>query len=198
MHRRVLGLVLLAGCYLTASERDEYDRPRAAARAKRVAMADAGAHCPGAECRKPEPSAPEPAEDKPAQSIQARSVKADVPKKPETPTLGITISVPATKVDCGDVLLAVVGARPAVLGETVELTASWSGPVSDDESGDSSPTLLWADTDMMTNLTVTGPTTAEVLCDSLGVHEIRIELAPPAPCPATLQVEVECVEPKTI
>lgn len=193
MHTRVLGLVLLVGCYLPGSDRDDYDQPRAA-RVKRVAAADAAVECKDVGCSESEPSGTEL--DHEEAKIQVRNVKADAPKMAEPATVGITISLPASRVDCGDVQLTVVGARSAVVGERVVLTASWSGPVSDDDSPDASPTLLWADQYEMSNLTVTGSTTAEVLCDGLGVHDIRVELAPPAPCPATLQVEVECVEPK--
>lgn len=201
-HTHVLGLVLVVGCHLPAAASDGFEPPREA-RVRRIATTDAGADCRGSDCSESEkPSESDPADEaKPAQPIKVRNVKAEAPKKPDMASIGITISIPASKVDCADVLLAVVGGGPAKLGSHAVLTAAWSGPVSNDESDDEpEPTLLWADstdTELMTSLTVTGPTTAEVLCESLGVHDVRVELAPPAPCPATLHVQVECVEAKT-
>lgn len=143
MRTRVLGLMLLTGCYVPLAGPEE---------------------------------SPEHAERRP---------------KPETSALGITIALPATTADCSDVLLAVVGAKRAVLGEHIVLEAAASDP-EESLNGDDNYSLRWASPDVAVR--VVGPASAEVSCNALGLHIVSVQLAPPAPCPATVNVEVECVE----
>lgn len=181
MQTRLLGLMLLTGCYvpLSAPEATEDRAERSTHEAS-----EAAPQCSDLSCS---PSAMR--EESKASSSHVRTLKVE-PSKPQNQSLGITISLPAETVDCSDVLLAVVGAKRAVLGAQVVLEAAASGPTGDQDA--STPMLLWKSED--TEVTVIGPASAEVSCDTSGVHTISVELAPPAPCPATVHVEVECIE----
>lgn len=109
------------------------------------------------------------------------------PASANTSPLGISIALPKPAIECEDVLLVVVGARRAVLGERVVLEASAS--VSADDVAE--PTLHWESDDA--EVTVVGPASAEMSCDTIGMHTVDVKLAPPAPCPAAVQVEIDCV-----
>ena len=181
MQTRLLGLLLLTSCYVPLSEPQTSPE-----RAEHSTHDDAEA---APQCSDPSCSPSAMHDEGKASSSHVRTLEVK-PSKPQTQTLGITISLPAETVDCSDVLLAVVGAKRAVMGEQVVLEAAASGPTGDADA--STPALIWKSED--TALTVVGPATAKVSCDTSGVHTISVELAPPAPCPATVRVEVECVE----
>lgn len=112
---------------------------------------------------------------------------------------GVEVAIPVETFECDDVMLAVVGAKRAVLGERVTMQASASGTqkaegADDDAEMQAPPSLLWMAQDL--DLTVTGPMTAEVACGAVGSYDVDVELAPPSRCPATLHLTIECIEPE--
>lgn len=118
--------------------------------------------------------------------------------RPDASASGVEVAIPIEMFECDDVMLAVVGAKRAVLGERVTMQASASGTQPSGEAEDSEdtappPSLLWMADDL--DLTVTGPMTAEVSCGAVGSYDVDVELAPPSRCPATLHLTIECVEP---
>ena len=106
--------------------------------------------------------------------------------EPESPPLDITIELPITVVDCSQVQLSLMGPWHAALEESIVLEAVASG--TDDQS-----TLAWQM--MGGEVTVLGPLTAAIKCTEPGAHTVSVEFAPPAPCPSTLEVEIDCDAP---
>lgn len=158
MQTRLLGLMLLTGCYVPL-----LDQP--------------APQCSDLSCS---PGAANRSENSHVRTLNGQ------------PSKHISDAIPGATVDCTDELLTVVGAKRAVLGGRLVLEAAVSGTTDGDEAA--MPTLLWKSEDM--EVTAVGPASAEVSCDAQGIHTVSVELAPPAPCPATLRVEVECVEKK--
>jgi len=185
MHTRVMTFVLLTGCYLP--ETDSPPQPRQAQERAAPSLPAAGAgglgSCRGDGC------APTPTRqrdgDTAASTTKTVSVKSGAPAQaPKQAALGVEIIIPA-QVDCAGSLLSVVGARRAAVGQSVVLEAHNVGP--DDE-----PHVLWSSEG--TEVTVLGPSTAEVTCLEVGMHSVEVKLSQASVCPTSLDFEVECVE----
>lgn len=180
MRTRALSLVLLSGCYLPDGEAaPPQPRTSVAAHAGAGAMACSSSdNCAFAvSTTRTDPS-------------RKTSVRV---AKPAPATLGVEITLPSSIVDCSDALLTVVGTRRAVVGESVVLEAHATGAgLQPDTPEEETPAVLW--TSPTQELTVLGPATVSVKCIELGAQAVTVKLAPPAPCPATLDFEIECFE----
>jgi hypothetical protein len=115
----------------------------------------------------------------------------------EPAPVNISVTLPVgVEEECDETLLSVVGARRAVLGESLVLEAHAAPSESTDAEQDAAveevPAVLWACP--ANELTVLGPSTLKVTCTEPGMHTVTVKLAPPAPCPTAVDFGIECIE----